>query len=147
MNVAQCVFGDCDECALRQIEACDLSPHSCDGGIDIRDSCFHTPCASCYERLYPATQDHDDAELKAFLEGTSHAEDDNQIQEDDMKPEQVWKDFQAWNETRWPRVTLPPECERVEEGVDGPVVMRVYKPFKVNKHEYNEFQEFLGLIF
>jgi hypothetical protein len=147
MDVATCVFGDCLECALRQIEACDLSPHSCHGGIDARDASFHTACTSCYERLYPATQDYQDAELAAFLEGATHAEVDHQIQEDDMSAEQVWQDFQSWNEARWPHVTLPPDRERVEEGVDGPVLMRIYKPFKINKHEYSDFRDFLGLIF
>ncbi len=147
MDVATCLFGDCIECALRQIEACDLSPHSCHGGIDTRDASFYTPCASCYERLYPATQDYDDAELKAFLEGSSHTEAHDQIQESDLSAENVWQDFQSWNEARWPHITLPPERECVEEGSDGRVLMRLYKPFKINKYEYTEFKEFLGLIF
>lgn len=148
MDVAQCLFGDCVECALRQIERSDLSPHSCHGGIDSRDSDFLPPCASCYERMYPAAQDLNDAELKALFETPEDTETDHQIQETTMmSAEMVWQDLKTWNEARWPRVTLPPERECKAEGVDGEVTMRMYKPFKINKHEYSDFQDFLGLIF
>ena len=154
MNVAPCVFGDCAACALREIEASDLSPHSCDGGIDCRDvSIYHPPCSECYERLYPATQDYQDAELNAFLEGTPFQEAHDENEKMDLTRENVWQDFKAWNESgtwdelRWPSVTMSVDREVVEESETGQVKWRVYKPFRVQKHQYEEFKEFLGMIF
>jgi hypothetical protein len=162
MNVAPCLFDDCSECALREIEASDLSEYACHGGVDILTFVFHPPCATCHERLFPATQDYQHFELDQFLTEPAHTETTNQVDTvDDLNSRLIWGESNPQmvedvmndvNEvqSRWPRVSLPVEEEKEVEAEDDQMrTFRFYKPFGkvILPDEVPDFKSFLSIIF
>lgn len=161
-DVAPCKHGHCDECALRQIIKNDFSEYSCYGGFDIATHNFILPCTTCNPPAPPATQDYEDFDFTAFLEGLQNEEaDDAQASFDlgklmfgeDIPVQQVFEDVMAWQASKkrsWSHIHLPVHAEGSGEDNDGKRVrMRLYKPFGryIEKEEEEDFNNFLHLIF
>jgi hypothetical protein len=160
-DVAVCAFGDCHECALRQITLLDSSDHACHGGFDARDFSYHSPCVACYQRLFPPAQDVQEYELNAFLDETTNQETACDMEDLDLRTliwgeeapsssEEVWQEFETWRQQVHPVVNLPVQNIRHIPASDGSTVtFRYYKPFQhiIREDEKESFREFLGLIF
>lgn len=166
-NVAPCMFDDCCECALRKIERSDLSEHSCHGGVDLLDFSYHSPCTTCYARIYPATQDYQDYDLNGFLAPEKNEKVPFEVEGMDLTESMIWgihptnerliddemtytlQRNELCKKTRWPIVRRPLKHIKKCEGSNGTkVTFRFYKPFKpVQSAEIEDFKKFLRFIF
>jgi hypothetical protein len=127
--------------------------------MDTSNLVNHPPCASCYERLFPAAQDHQLFDLDTFL--TEEEEQEGEHDDVSLDSLMIWGDhneelledvMQDVREvqSRWPLITLPVERTRVVEGYDGSTrTFRYYKPFRkhIDETEMDEFKTFLTNIF
>ena len=154
-DVATCLYGDCADCALRQIIKSDFSEHACHGGIDAISFEYILPCSSCCERWVPATQDYQDYELDAFFEGQEDTEDLFEMEDDDIgslifgdSAEEVFIQVMKTQKQRWPHLSIPLTDERDVDDNGQSRRFRFYKPFQIIlEEEQDDFKEFLKLIF
>lgn len=149
-EVAKCYFDNCEGCVSRTISKSELTEFCCEGGFNLHDFSFVSPCEACMKRLAPATQDHDEYYLKNYLDELSLPVEDNlgALIFGDNQPEHVFKEVMLEQKQAWPHVNLPYMGERVVEENGVPRTFRFYKPFqRIQPEEEADFKNFLEMIF
>lgn len=152
MDVASCLFGNCDVCASYHVGKNIFTEYCCQGGFDLNTFQFIMPCDVCMQRMKPATQDLDDYELDSILFGYGAEHSIAMDGDTDVLFQDICKEYAA----RWPKVNIPLQEERVTLVNGSHRLVRLYKPFDRNPsrgmayllpHEEKDFKEFCNSLF